>query len=114
MFQNLLVVLKPRPPPTERGEMLELVRSHLSPKEQRKRSRQGHLKPSGKRGGDLLNRRDGHLLLEPSSDGAVKDLSMDEQKSAEEKLKERLKAKFSDRGGDQDVSEAKRAKISWP
>ena len=98
--------------------MLELVRSNLSPKEQRKRNRQGHIKPSGKRGADLLNRSDGDLpdrrdggLLEPSSDGAIKDLSMDEQKSAEEKLKERLKAKFSDRGGD---SEAKRAKISWP
>ena len=113
VLQSLLVVLKPRPPPTERGEMLELVRNHLSPKEQRKRNRQGDLKQSGKRGSDLLKRRDGDLL-EPTSDGGVKDLSLDDQKSAEEKLKERLKAKFSDRGGDQQDSEAKRAKISWP
>ena len=55
--------------------------------------------------------------VEAKAAGVVEeDLSTEGQKTAEEKLKARLKAKFGDssKGKEEGESPAKRSKISWP
>ena len=95
-MQELLVPFyKPRPVPSvSPPDLLDLVRSHVSPKDRRKRSSD---------------------TLENTCE--TNDMGVEEQKSAEERLKERLKAKFGGQqkdGADNGESPSKRPKISWP
>jgi len=87
--------------PSERGEAVHLARSHLSPRPQRRKRRRGE---SEKKGGD--GEAAVGILIEGNSE---------QQKSAEEKLKERLKAKFGDtHAREEGESSSKRPKITWP
>jgi len=94
LLKRLLIPLHLRP--TERVEAVHLARSHLSPRPQRRKRRRDESERRGER----------ETLIEGNSD---------QQKSAEEKLKERLKAKF---GGtharEEGESSSKRPKITWP
>jgi len=95
LLQRLLLPLHLRP--TERDEAVHFARCHLSPRPQRRKRRRGGCEAESGRG----------VLIEGNTD---------EQKTAEEKLKERLKAKFGGGAHAREEGEpvSKRAKISWP
>merc|ERR1719234_2617270 len=93
-LKRLLLPLHLRP--TERVEAVRLAKCHLSPRPQRRKRRRSESDRVGER----------EILIEGNAD---------EQKSAEEKLKERLKAKFGDtHAREEGESSSKRPKITWP
>jgi len=93
-LKRLLLPLHLRP--TERVEAVHLAKCHLSPRPQRRKRRSGE----SERGDEKK------ILIEGNAA---------EQKSAEEKLKERLKAKFGEtHAREEGESSSKRPKITWP
>merc|ERR1712080_341988 len=97
---------------TSREKILEFVETHISPKPQRKRKGAPERKP--------ITAPDDSDDDECESNNTI-ELDTEDQKSAEEMLKERLKAKFAANGSQKrsNVDDGsgvapKKAKITWP